>query len=179
MKDKTIAYSGNTGYSHGSHLHLFLCRDSGHLCLNPLEFLPPIPDNNPPKIGNLYFFINDTVTEIRPNRKNSIRLTKKYPLFVEVYDVGTKKNSHGGIHELYWRLNDGKLHSLQFTQLALSEQSWKLNNRHNFSDIFYNKKYKIDIPDLLDGENTIYIKAKDFNGNESVENYTLITTRQY
>lgn len=61
-RGETIAYSGNSGFSMGPHLHFEIRQTASQRTINPLSLrLFPVKDDLPPRLVKLYWFAVDTL----------------------------------------------------------------------------------------------------------------------
>ena len=175
---KAVARMGSTGRSSGAHLHFHLIGEYGKKLVNPLKHLPPIEDPNPPKIHALVIITSESQTRLEQGREHLIRLTRKYPLFLELEDPGKEKNSRRGIYQLAWSMNKGKRRKLRFDELSYRGGDWYLEGL-SFSQVFHKNLYYLGEPRFQQGLNEIRVEAEDHNGNKSQSIFPIKVARQY
>lgn len=166
----TTGYIGNTGHSYGKHIHFSMLDNVKRESVNPFTLLPRYDDNQPPQIVNFYVKIGDKYTLLR--EKSSIRLTRHYPLLVEIRDsVSGKENL--GIYRLTAVFNGNNVLDSQYSALAYSEKGLVLN-RHIFNEVSDEKGYYI-ISGLafVEGINSLTVSASDYNGNTSERTFSI------
>jgi len=163
-KDDIIGFTGNTGHSSGAHLHFFILKNYGEVYLNPLSFLPGITDSNPPVIGQIEIVTPSGKTLISHSRPQEIRLTKSYPLLLQVTDAGMEKNTRRGIFSLEWQLNQMSPQKLTFDELRLSEKGWISPQGKSFEETYLHDLYNLGELPLINGSNKLKITAQDING---------------
>jgi len=172
---ENIALSGNTGYSGGAHLHFFLLDKNQFL--NPLKYLPAAADPAPPTGARLHILTGSTRTTIQPEKLARIRLTRKYPVVLEIHDPGLEQ-SRRGIYQLSWKLNQDGEQARQFDHLSFSEGAWRLDGK-GFSDVFQAGHYLLGELPFQSGENRIEIKARDFAGNVHDSTFLLDVQKEF
>lgn len=159
---EVIAYMGNTGHSYGKHIHFSILDNIKRESINPLVFLPPYEDKQPPQILNFYIKIDDRY--IRINEKSQVRLTKHYPLLVEIRDTITGRENLG-IDHIKAMFNGKEVLNVEFNRIGISEKGLTVNN-NIFQDLIDEKGYyKISGLAYTEGINTVTVIASDYNGN--------------
>ena len=157
-----IGYVGNTGHSYGKHIHFSLLDIVKRESVNPFEILPRYDDSQPPQIMNFYIKLGDKYVLIREN--SSIRLTRHYPLLVEVRDTVTGRENLG-IYKIRAVFNGKDVLDSRYSALGYSENGLTLN-KHIFNDITDEKGYyMISGLTFVEGINSVTVTASDFNGN--------------
>lgn len=174
-----IGLAGNTGHSYGAHLHFFITSDNGKNYVNPLKFLPPITDLNPPFVGQLVIRTPEGLTMISHSRQENIRLTREYPVQVIAIDPGLERFTRRGIFQLQWRLNGGRKETMTFDRISYTPEGWKLNEKTLFDTVFIENDYNLGKLDFQNGTNVLELSATDFAGNTTSVSYTINVTREY
>ncbi|MCL2026292.1 MAG: M23 family metallopeptidase [Leptospirales bacterium] len=164
-----LAMIGNSGHSYGKHLHLSLLKRKSRESINPLSVFSKYEDTEPPSINAFFIKVGEKYIQIRDNA--SIRLTRHYPLLVEIRDT-VSGNERLGIYSLEAVFNGKQALSIKFDTIKFSEQGLTVADRV-FLSVFDEKGYYV-IDDLRhrQGENTLEITASDFNGNISRRVFT-------
>ena len=165
-----IGLIGNTGHSYGKHIHFSILDLEKRESINPLKVLSTYSDNKSPEIMN--FFIRIENRYIRLNDKSDIRLTRHYPLLVEVKDT-VKGNERLGLYNFKALLNGKEIADYTFDKIDYSTDGLLLNNKL-FIDVFDEKGY-YKIKDIVykEGINNFSIIVSDFNGNKSEKDFTV------
>ncbi|MCL1865044.1 MAG: M23 family metallopeptidase [Spirochaetes bacterium] len=165
-----IGLIGNTGHSFGKHLHVSILDPAKRESINPLKILPAYSDNKSPEIMN--FFIRIDNRYIRLNDKSDIRLTKHYPLLIEVKDT-IKGNERLGLYNIKASLNGKEIANYTFDKIECSTDGLLVNNKI-FIDVFDEKGY-YKIKDIVykEGMNNFLITVSDFNGNIFEKDFTI------
>ena len=174
-KGEVIGRSGNTGHSSGSHLHFVIARDNGRKIINPFSVLTPVVDSKPPQIGPLILSIGENYTYI--NDGDNIRVSKPFPITVQILDTGEKKGQRRGIFEVEFTINGKTKKKNQFNEIELSGRYWKNESGLKFDELYFNGNYYITESNFESGNNTIIVKATDYNGNSSVKSFTFNVSR--
>lgn len=156
---------GNTGRSYGTHLHFSALNRAERVSLNPLKMLPPLSDRTPPVVGGVFVRVGDRYSAVREGA--SIRLTRHYPLLIEITDsMGGRERL--GVQTLAAYFNGRKVQEINFTTLEYSKNGLTISG-NKFHDLFDEKGYyKIGNISYENGPNSLKIVAGDFAGNEAV-----------
>ena len=122
------------------------------------------------KIMNFYIRIDNRY--IRINDNSDIRLTKHYPLLIEIKDT-IKGNENLGIYSIKAVFNGKETANYNFSKINYSPNGLAINNK-TFDSIFDEKGYyKLDGITYIEGINTLTVTVADFNGNYSEKNFTI------
>lgn len=161
---------GDTGHSYGRHLHLSLLNHKAKESINPYKVLPASNDTKAPEI--LYFYIRIENKYIRINDKSDIRLTKHYPVLIEIRDT-IKGNENLGLYRIKAIFNGKEVLNYDLSRINFSPNGLVVNGR-TFSDLFDEKGYyKLNNLTYIEGANTLYVTVSDFNGNSSEKSFTI------
>lgn len=161
---------GNTGHSYGKHLHLSLLNPEKRESINPLKMLPVYPDIKAPEIMNFYVRIDNKY--VRLNENSDIRLTKHYPLLIEIRDT-IRGNENLGLFRIKAVLNGKDVLNSEFSKIDFSANGLSVNMK-TFDDLFDEKGYyKLKGITYTEGINTLSVSVSDFNGNTSEKNFTI------
>ncbi len=164
-----IGQIGNTGHSYGRHLHFSLLNLQKRESINPLTVMPPYIDRKAPEIMNFYLKIEKRY--IRINGNSDIRLTKHYPLLVEIKDT-IKGNENLGLYSIKAVFNGKEVLNYDTGNIGYSSGGLVIKGK-TYSELFDEKGYyKIDGIVYKEGINNISVVASDFNGNSSEKNFT-------
>jgi len=79
-----IGVIGETGHANGPHLHFAVFDEEAGSTINPLEFLPPVPDHQAPVIRRLYARVGDRLV---PLDNGSILKPGKTSIVADTYDL--------------------------------------------------------------------------------------------
>jgi hypothetical protein len=166
---ESIATVGNTGHSFSKHLHFSLINRVVRESVNPLSLLPPGEDKKPPVIGAILLKIADRYVQIRD--KSAIRLTRHYPILVDINDTITGKEKLG-VYILRAFFNDQMVCDMKFDSITYSEQGLAVQSKI-FPDVMDEKGYYI-ISNLKhrQGENILRVEVRDFSGNTSEKSFS-------
>ena len=161
---------GDTGHSYGKHLHLSLLYPGKRESINPLKVLPAHNDVKAPEIMNFYIRIENKY--IRINNNSDIRLTKHYPLLIEIRDT-IKGNENLGIYRIKAVFNGKEVLNCNFDKIEFSAGGLIVNGGI-FDDLFDEKGYyKLKGLVYNEGANTLSVAVYDFNGNSSEKSFTI------
>ncbi|MBU44888.1 MAG: hypothetical protein CMN76_16830 [Spirochaetaceae bacterium] len=178
-KDTVIGYTGNTGRSGGAHLHFFISKSYGKEFINPLRLLPRATDNNAPVVQEMIFFTDNGKSSLLPEKEHRIRLTKAYPVHLNIRDPGLERSTRRGVYQLSWSLNGQELGSRKFDSILSTENGWLLAGKQPFETIFTEWYYNLGSLPFKNGKNTLTVKAQDFAGNVSTTNFNLEIQKEY
>jgi hypothetical protein len=168
-----IGIIGNTGHSYGKHVHFTVVDRSIMKSLNPYCIMPALEDVKAPEIVGMHLRIGDKYVLLRENSK--IRLTKHYPLLLQVYD-SIAGNERVGVYRLVVVMNNRKVYDTVFHGLGMTSRGIALGKKI-FSDVFDEiGYYKVDGVKYINGENTVKITACDFKGNVTEKDYLFNVT---
>lgn len=166
----TIGQIGNTGHSYGKHLHFSLLDQKKRESINPLTMMPPYVDQKAPEIMNFYIRIDNKY--IRINDNSDIRLTKHYPLLIEIKDT-IKGNENLGLFRIKAVFNGKEVLNYDTSSIGYSSDGLAVKGK-TYNDLFDEKGYyKLDGIVYKEGFNYITVAVSDFNGNQSEKNFTI------
>lgn len=158
----TVGLIGNTGHSYGRHIHFSILNLKNRESVNPFTILPACEDTKSPQILGFYIKIDNKYIGIRDNA--TIRLTKHYPMLVDIRDSisGAEKL---GIYKIRVNFNNKSIMNCDFQKIGCNENGLTVNNRL-FNNLFDEKGYyKIDGLTYNEGFNTLVVSVADFKGN--------------
>jgi len=165
-----IGQVGDTGHSYGKHLHFSLLDQGKRESINPFKLLPFYNDLRAPEILNFYVRIENKY--IRINDNSDIRLTKHYPLLIEIKDT-IKGNENLGIYKIKAVFNGKEIVNYDFNNIDYSSNGLIISGK-TFNDLFDEKGYyKLNGLVYNEGANNLYVVVSDFNGNSSEKNFTI------
>jgi len=165
-----VGQIGDTGHSYGKHIHFSILTPEKKESINPYKLLPVYPDQKAPEILNFYIRIENRY--IRINDKSDIRLTKHYPLLIEMKDT-IKGNERLGIYRIKAILNGKEVANYDFSSISYFQNGLGINGK-TFTELFDEKGYyKLINLVYNEGINTLNLTVADFNGNISEKNFTI------
>ncbi len=159
-----IGEIGDTGHSSGKHLHLSMLNSESLKSLNPLLYFPKVKDKEAPHIENVYIRIDDKYFRIRDN--DTIRLTRHYPLLIDIYD-SINRTEKLGIYKLVVIFNGEKVVDNEYSEIVLLKNGLTISGK-SFQDLFDERGYyKVSDITYNEGTNKLLIRATDYSGNET------------
>jgi len=165
-----IGQMGNTGHSYGKHIHFSILNQTKKESINPMTALPSFADSKSPEVLNFYIRIENRY--IRINNNSDIRLTKHYPLLIEIKDT-IKGHENLGLYRLKAVFNGKEVVDYDFSKINYSANGLTINGK-TFNDLFDEQGfYKINGLVFNEGFNTLNVVVFDFNGNSSEKNFTI------
>jgi len=161
---------GNTGHSFAKHLHFSVLDLKQKKSINPLLLLPLYPDKKSPDVRKFFFKIDDKYIMLRYGSK--IRLTKHYPLLVNIVDTITGREKLG-IYKLKVFHNSKPVLDAVFKELFSTKEGLAVQTKI-FSELIDEKSYYI-VKGIryVQGENKFRIQTSDFAGNETVKSFLI------
>ena len=165
-----VGYYSNTGHSFGAHIHFSLLDYKKKESINPYINLPALPDTKAPEI--LYFYVRIEDRYIRLRENSDIRLTRHYPLLIEIRDTMTGRENLG-IYSIKAIVNGEEVINTDFSRIGSSENGLTIKNSP-FDYIFDEKGYyKINGIQYREGINNIRIQVADFSGNVAEKDFSI------
>lgn len=164
-----LGFYADTGHSYGKHLHFTVLNRKTKASLNPLSLMPKVDDAKAPEILNLYMKIGPQYVRIRD--KSAIRLTKHYPVLLEIQDA-IAGGERLGLHKLTVQLNGKGVLDVVFSTIDLGRRGLTASKR-DFNRIYDEKGYyKVEGITYHEGENALNVSAYDFAGNKAEREFS-------
>ena len=159
---ESLATVGNSGHSFSKHLHFSLLDRKARESRNPLSVLPACDDKMKPVIGAMYLKIGEKYIQIR--EKSDIRLTRHWPILVDITDTVTGKEKLG-VYNLKASFNGEQVCDVKFDKISFSREGLRVMGK-TFPDVMDEKGYYI-IGGIKHrhGANTLNVEVSDFSGN--------------
>ncbi len=167
--DQPIGHFSNTGRSYGAHIHFNVYNRDTWDSYNFLTLVDELEDEEPPVIDSMAFYIDNSYIRISDN--SSIRLTKHYPLLLQVYDR-IKKGDHFGIYKGEIYVNGKKMREFEIKGAVLGKNSLTISGIP-FTSMYHGKYLQVPGITYKEGQNTFRVVAYDLNGNRSEKTFTL------
>ncbi len=155
-RGELIAYSGNTGFSGGPHVHFEIRKSSEEIPVNGLKFGLPITDNINPEFKNLFVYSmtgDNSVGNSGETRKEFIVTKQNDSLFqindiikchneyigfaAEVYDLMNGTSNQCGIYSLELKIDETKYFSFILDNIFFVQTSYA--NAHMDYDLYVNQ----------------------------------------
>jgi len=163
---------GDSGHSHGKHLHLSLIDSEMKTIINPLLVLPPLTDRQAPVIRRLFMKGEGDLVDLREG--DEIK-TGEVHILAEIYDLR-------GDVSFIWKLapykillyvNGQEVNQVSFNFLQAEEGRLVLSDtRDSYRELYVSDWiYKLGRLDLTPGETHMQVFARDFAGNVSQHEY--------
>ncbi|MFH0975111.1 MAG: M23 family metallopeptidase [Spirochaetota bacterium] len=169
LKNDSVGEMGATGHSSGKHLHLSIFHSDTGKFVNPVSVFPKVADNIEPVIEEAYVRIENKYFRIGNN--DSIRLTKHYPLLINIWDL-MHKGDRLGVYKLLITLNGEKIVNNNYSDILMKDNALRVSGKA-FDELFDEKGYyKADKIKYVDGVNDLSVTASDYSGNESTKKLT-------
>ena len=168
-KGERIADIGNSGYSTGNHLHLEVEDLKNKKLLNPLYFIEN-KDNIRPRIVDVYL-ITDTNKHISIINQSNYGVPKKGKLFIKCVDRINNSNYFVTPYRIKIFMDGHEKSSLLFDSLIKNNNSFFVNDKKGFNDIYIDKKnftYFLMDYHSLPGIIGFKVVVEDFSGNKTI-----------
>ncbi len=168
-RDELLGIIGNTGHSFSKHLHYSIISSKERKSFNPLKKMPTFADEKAPEIFDIYLKIDDRYIMIRDG--SNIRLTRHYPLLVNIVDT-ISGNERLGVYRLSAFMNDARVMEAHFDSLDFSKSG--LNVGGDDHDSLFDEKgyYRVDGLTYREGENRVRFVATDYSGNSTEKTFS-------
>ena len=165
---KQLAAVGNSGHSYAKHLHISLLKKTLRQSINPLSVFPEYNDAVAPTIDAMYLKIGEKYIQVRDNA--SIRLTRHYPILVDIKDTVTGAEKLG-IYSLAALFNGKQVLDIKFDTIGFSEQGLLVDEKLFPAVMDVKGYYIIDGLKHKQGDNILEITARDYRGNIGVKTF--------
>lgn len=165
-----IGYVGNTGRSYGNHIHFTILNPADKESINPFSVMPPYKDDKNPDVKFFYIKIADRY--VRINENSDIRLTKHYPMLVEITDSASG-NERLGISKMKVNFNGKDIMNVEYDKILLSGKEYTVSGR-SFDDLYDPAGYyKVSGIQYREGINSFIITVSDYSGNVSERKFNI------
>lgn len=168
--DDVLGFAGNTGRSYGSHIHFSILDPVAGESINPFSLMPSYKDDRKPEIKFFYIRIDDRY--IRINDNSNIRLTRHYPMLVEISD-SVSSGERLGIYTMKVNFNGNDVLNVKYDKIGLSPNGYSVSGKD--FDKLYDEAGYYKIPDLKykEGINKFVVTVSDYNGNVSERKFDI------
>lgn len=139
-KGEVIALSGNSGKSFAPHLHFEIRDTKTEHPLNPLAFIPPLHDNTPPLMMDLFIYkADESRGRMLPQREKIMKTGNGYELREDTIDLGFQNvglsintydgngvGGKNGVYELKGTINGKTFFRFAMDRLSFDETRYAL-----------------------------------------------------
>jgi hypothetical protein len=161
---------GETGHADGAHLHFIVYDDEAGSKVNPLAFLPPLPDRQPPVIRHVLVAAGD---QRQPLENGAILKPGRSEILVEVYDLREDVAFSWPLApaSVSVSLDGAEVSRISFDSLKVVEGKAVLGAANLSRGQVYDAGgfLRCGTMDLRPGASSLRIAARDFAGNEAVK----------
>jgi hypothetical protein len=143
-QDEFFAYSGNSGYSSGPHIHFELRETKTESPINPLHFYASeVPDSTPPYIGKIKIFALDSTSFIQGKNndieftaqktqgnnytiklKDSLRISGNVYFGINTFDPYNNWHNKNGVYYIKLFVNDELIYHHQMDTISYSKNRY-------------------------------------------------------
>ena len=178
-----IGIMGNSGHSKGNHLHLIVEEISNNKIVNPLKYLPKIPDKTKPKVKTIlgkikkkYYNLNNGSIFTYFGKIELFGIIHDYRVFFSAIKKHQLKHIRPvGVKDIYFMIdNKQKLH-YNFEYLKLDQhKGWVLPNQFSFNEV-YGKPFNYRLGEFFPKakKHVFQIKTIDFHNNQDTLKYNI------
>jgi hypothetical protein len=171
-----IGIIGDTGHADGRHLHFVVFDEETSTFVNPLSFLPRVPDRQPPVIRQVLLALGDQTLALENGARAPPGAAK---VLVEAYDLREDVRFHWPTapYSLRLVLDGRELAKIVFDSLQVREGRMVLGGTGLTVEDLYSPGAMVQFGavELRGGESRLLVEVRDFAGNEAAReiNFTV------
>jgi hypothetical protein len=164
-----VGIIGDTGHAEGKHLHFTVYDEETGSYINPLSFLPPLPDSQPPVIRRVVLSVGDQIQPL----ENGVRVRPgQGEILAEAYDLREDVKFQWTLapYSLSLGLDGKEIAKILFDSLQVSEGRMVLGASRLARENLYRADglVRCGAVELRTGESRLRLAVRDFAGNETV-----------
>jgi hypothetical protein len=164
-----IGIMGDTGHSDGPHLHFSVYDEETGSYINPLAFLPALPDAQPPVIKRVLLSVGDQVRPLEPG----VTVRPGHgEILVEAYDLREDVKFHWSLapYSVRFSLDGKEIAKILFDSIQASEGRMVVGATGLTRETIYRSDglIRCGLVELRTGESRLHLAVRDFAGNETV-----------
>jgi hypothetical protein len=176
-QQERIGTMGATGHSDGRHLHFAVCDEENGSSVNPLAFLPPLADNQPPVIRRVLLQIGNRQLPLALGANAVTVPPGRAVVLAEVFDLreDVKFAWELAPYSISLGLDGKQISKLAFDSLQVREGRTVVGGTSvSRSDLYADDGLvRCGVADLRTGSSRLRLTARDFAGNETVRDIIL------
>jgi len=161
---------GETGHANGPHLHFVVIDAEAGATVNPLAFLPPLPDHQPPVIRRVVIAEGD---RRQPLEEGAVVKPGRAEILAEVFDLREDVSFRWPLAPFSVALSgDGvELSRISFDALQVVEGKAVLTGSTLSRGQVYDSEglFRCGTVELRPGDSHLRLAARDWAGNETVK----------
>jgi Peptidase family M23 len=170
LPGERLGVIGETGHANGLHLHFSVFDEEAGSSVNPLAFLPALPDRQPPVIRHVFI----AVGEQRVPLANGVTVKPgRVEILAEVYDLREDVSFSWPLapSAVSVSIDGAEVSRLSFDSLQVVEGKTVVDGGPLTRDDTYDPEglLRCGTVELQAGESQLRIAARDFAGNETVK----------
>jgi hypothetical protein len=164
-----IGIIGDTGHSDGKHLHFSVYDEETGSYINPLAFLPALPDAQPPVIKRVLLSVGDQVRPLEPG----VTVRPGHgEILVEAYDLREDVKFHWSLapYSVRFSLDGKEMARILFDSIQATEGRMVVGATGLTRETIYRSDdlIRCGLVELRTGESRLHLAVRDFAGNETV-----------